>query len=78
MAKKRQKQNSECDCIAQVNDLIEDKGCAIRTEVLISFKDGKIRKSKPSIRLEKLQGSKKPLFTLFCSYCPFCGKKYQD
>lgn len=75
---KKKPQTKECDCITKVNELLEEKGCAIRTEVLISFKTGKIRQSKPSIRLEKLAGSKKPLFTLFCSYCPFCGKKYPD
>ena len=82
MAKKsvrRQKTLSEqgCDCVAQVQDYLGEHNCQLVIECLMNLDTGTIRSSPPSLRVEKVEPKRTRLKTVFCAYCPFCGKKYQ-
>lgn len=71
------KKTAFCDCIEQVQEQLAESNARLLIESLIRTKTGEIRSSPPSLRLEKIDSSKrKRLPTLFCSHCPFCGKKY--
>jgi len=63
-----------CDCTTKVNELlVKEKGC--RLGMTTNLTTGK---TKVAIQLGPIAGKKMPKFSLFPSYCPFCGKKYED
>lgn len=67
-----------CKCLSKVQEQLVERNAAVTVETLINFKTGKMRPSNPSVRLHKLDNRKRSrLPTMFCSYCPFCGKKYR-
>jgi len=76
MAKKNTTTGQGCDCLEQVKALLSKENLAIKRHLQINFETGKGSLSPPSIVVEKIDGKKGKLRTVFCSHCPFCGKKY--
>lgn len=64
---------SECDCIATVNGApqLKESGAQIIVNLL-----GPPRATVATYVEKKVRGKKPPI--IFASYCPFCGKAYQD
>jgi hypothetical protein len=66
-----------CKCQEQVNKLLKESNAEVSNDFLIR-RSGTITLSPPSIVLAKIDSKKRSkLPTLFCSHCPFCGKKYK-
>lgn len=76
MAKKKAAK-SGCECLEQVKESLREHGVAIKRELIMNFKTGEGRMSPPFIVVEKTSGKRGKTPTLFCSYCPFCGTKYE-
>lgn len=66
-----------CDCITKVNEKLKDLGVRIKQQLMVNLKTGTTRLDGPFVTMEKA-GSKKPLPSMSCVYCPFCGKKRQE
>ena len=70
-----------CKCIRNVNgQLLKDgHNCEIDVPLQMNFDTGKLAPPKCKIALEKRnKKSRKALPVVIASYCPFCGKKYDD
>lgn len=69
------KKSVGCNCLKETNKLLESRNAKIVTHMMWSKSGMSI--SEPSVRLEKCDSKiRKPLPVLFCTHCPFCGKKY--
>ena len=68
----------ECKCREQVNKQLSEKfGAGLTCKTVVNFKTGKMRPSPPLLMVDNDDPkSRKPLPTIMCAYCPFCGKKY--
>src|SRR4051812_11462747 len=76
---KRPKATRGCKCASKADKALASSNARLAREFLITFGNAKITLSQPSLRLMKLDTKKRAaLPTLFCTYCPFCGKKYAD
>ncbi len=68
-----------CYCVEQINKQLVPHGAKLQQDLMMSFKEnrGTASMSPPRITLVKLDSnnSKKPLRSLYASFCPFCGKK---
>lgn len=76
------KETKSCKCLDQVQDKLValSKPYApsrIVTHLLISLKTGVGRMSPPALHLEKIESKARGrLPVVMCTFCPFCGKKY--
>ncbi len=73
-AKKKPTKKRPCNCIDIVNKGLESHGASLETNIEINFKTQQITTAGPIIALHK-SSKAKPLATMYCTYCPFCGKK---
>jgi hypothetical protein len=76
MAKKKAAKK-ECECLEQVKGQLAEHGVSIKRHLQMNFTTGEGRMSPPSIVVEKKDGKRGKTPTVFCSYCPFCGVKYE-
>lgn len=66
-------------CIEEVNKALEERNAALCSRTKINFKTGKISTIGPILQVEKLDPKiRKPLPTLLCNFCPFCGKSLAE
>lgn len=66
-----------CECLGEVCKALAEHNATVETKGMIDFATGTVSESPPMIVVSKIDPNKrKPLSPLFCSYCPFCGKKY--
>ncbi len=85
MAKKKKVATSKpCICLEAVQKKLSfqtEKHCGARivTAFIMNFKSNTLRESPPALLLEKInpKASRKPLPTVVCAFCPFCGKRYK-
>lgn len=76
--KAKKKTDAGCDCVEQVNKTLEKHNTYIHREMLFNFKTGSARMAPLALPTRKIDSKKKaPAKTVFGSYCPICGKKYQ-
>lgn len=63
-----------CKCIPAVNKTLAKSNARLKTSFRINFSTGKSSEILV-LPLEKIEKSRKPLPSLVCTFCPFCGKK---
>ena len=77
--KKAEKESKRCDCVSQLNKQLEPQGLELDDRLLMSFgkdsADGKLESPLIMLRWIGKKPRGKSLPTMFCAYCPFCGKK---
>lgn len=76
MAKKKAAIKTGCNCLELVKVQLEKRGIAIVRHLQMDFEKNEGSLSPPSIVVKKTSKAKGKTPTVFCSYCPFCGKKY--
>lgn len=68
-----------CDCLDKFNaQLREQKGCELETAYAVNIHTGDIVIDGPFLKVRRAAtaaGSRKKLPTIYCAYCPMCGKK---
>lgn len=70
------KKMENCNCVEKANEALKEQNTFIESKLMMNFETGDTSLSPPMIVVGKLDSKKKePLPVLFCSYCPFCGKK---
>lgn len=75
----KKSRKKECRCFEQAQKALKPYNTELVTHFLMNFKTGKSRMSHPSVVTAKLNSkSRQPAKTVFCTYCPFCGKKYPN
>lgn len=71
--------SDQCLCIQELNEQLKERKVEIAVSILITNEIDPIR---PQIRLQSTWESDGrrniPALTLIASYCPFCGRKYND
>lgn len=69
-----------CKCAANVNEQLKQLNARIPSQMRLDMKRKTLSASPVfQIVLEKIDSSiRKPLPTMFCTYCPVCGKKMED
>lgn len=81
IVKKNAATKTQCNCIESVNEQLDQlRGAVVHRELLMNFKTGKSRMSPPLLVVRKSDSKNKSkrLPTVFCTFCPFCGRKYKD
>lgn len=63
-----------CDCISKVDEKLKDRG--LQLERVFSLGGNQVGESIP-LHTSRLDNSRKAKLTIFPSYCPFCGEKYE-
>lgn len=75
---KTKKAPRTCNCLKKVDEALKDRNAALERHPMMNFSTSKMTMSPPSVKLRKLDSKKREsLPSLFCTYCPFCGKKYE-
>lgn len=73
------KKKKSCLCLEQVNKKLKDSNCKVAQGLQVNFKTGAASMSPPFIVTEKIDRKiRKRMPSVICSFCPFCGKKYED
>lgn len=67
-----------CDCFKQVNEQLEPLGDELSVRMMFNFEKASLRFSNAIVATNKKEGKRGKPTTLFASYCPFCGEKYED
>lgn len=67
----------KCKCLAACQKKAREQGFQFVSKPCIDFKAGKVGMAGPFLMVEKCDGfpKRKPLPTVCCAFCPFCGKK---
>ena len=65
-----------CNCIEQANEQLREHNIRIALDTTVDFKTAEVGISPPRIVTEKIDGKKrKPMPSVYATYCPICGKK---
>lgn len=79
MKKKPKKYEAPCECVVKVNKQLVERNAVLVIKSIVNMDTGDIRPSSPVIAVEKYDPKgRKPLPTIFCRYCPFCGKDQKE
>lgn len=71
--KKRPKKG--CGCLKKAQKELAKKNLSLVTGFGIDHEQRRTFTTGPFLAVEKIEKSRDPLPTMFCTYCPFCGKK---
>ena len=76
-SKKATTKTKDCGCFDKVNTQLSDKGLQLDHRIQFNFEGGNhVSTIAPLIALQWNDPKrKKKTPVMFCSYCPFCGKK---
>ncbi len=74
----KKKPAAGCKCADAVDKRLESMGGALTRNLQINFDTGKSGLSPPILVVERVGNGRKPLPTVYCTYCPFCGVKYPE
>lgn len=67
-----------CNCVEQVQKQAKEQGFQLVRKLTFDFDKRQAGLSGPLLLVERTEDAKrgrKPLPTVECAYCPFCGKK---
>lgn len=68
-----------CDCLKQVQEELKPHNARVVRSMQVNLSNNTCGMSPPKLVLEKLDSKNRgKLLSVFCVYCPFCGKKYPD
>lgn len=63
-----------CKCVELVNKTLAEQGVELDTSLVMNFKTGGSYLAM-KIPVRKFGSSRKKLPTVFCTFCPVCGKR---
>ena len=69
-----------CDCNETINKKLteENSNTLLDIPMTLSMSENTIRATRLTVSTKKADSKvRKKATTIFCSYCPFCGEKYQ-
>jgi len=69
-----------CDCIETINEKLKeaDTNTALDVPFMLNFTSNAVRADRLIVTTRKINSkSRKKAQRIFCSYCPFCGEKYE-
>jgi chromosome segregation ATPase len=73
--KKATAKKQNCKCADLAKEPLAEKGMELVRHLMGNAILGNFRLSPPTIAVTKVDGWKGKIPTLYCTYCPFCGKK---
>mgnify|MGYP001561093374 CR=1 FL=1 len=68
-----------CNCIAEIENALKDTNTRLDVPIVLNSKSGELSANRVTITTAKRdQKKRKEASRIFASYCPFCGKKYNE